>query len=443
MDILIPEFESAKRESSIVVAIFNLSATIVGGGVLSLPLAFSKCGVILGTLLMIIAAIVTERSLYLLCLCARISGATSYGEVGKAAFGKYMEYFISLLLWIFLMFVLVAYMVLLQDIWSSIIEIFFRLESPPNSKMVLLGMVLLMSPFLIQKSLHSLRYNCYVGFASVSILCLALCHRAFVTPLPSPLLLWSTSFGDILFAFPIIILSFLSIFNVLPIQGSLIKPSRGRMILVIDGAVGTCFVLMQLFGLAGYFYAGSNTNGNILINADIHADWMFFLGRIGCGITIMLAMAMMLIPCRASLLELVDVFVNGPHIVPLEVAEQIPLLQTNKNRTTHGSLPVTMRRPNLMDNSFVHYFTTIAIALVCYVVAIRVPGVAFVWSLCGSFMAFLIAFILPAACYLEIQRSHPSVVVKSQAWIGFSWFLIVTSAISSIACTLQTMASFE
>ena len=100
-DILIPVFESTERKSPAVVAIFNLCATIVGGGVLSLPLAFSKCGIILGTVLMIIAGIVTERSLYLLCICARTTGATSYGEVGKVAFGKYMEYFISLLLFVF------------------------------------------------------------------------------------------------------------------------------------------------------------------------------------------------------------------------------------------------------------------------------------------------------------------------------------------------------
>jgi amino acid permease len=435
-DILIPDFESPERKSPTVVAIFNLCATIVGGGVLSLPLAFSKCGIILGTLLMIVAAIVTERSLYLLCLCARITGATSYGEVGKAAFGKYMEYFISMVLFVFLMFVLVGYMVLVRDIWSSIIKIVLQLKTPPNAQLVLLGILLAMSPFLVQRSLHSLRYNCYIGFASVSILCMALCHHALVTPMPSPLLLWSTSFGDILFSFPIIILSFLSIFNVLPIQGSLIEPSRGRMLLVIDGAVGSCFVLMLIFGLAGYVYAGASTDGNILQNASIHADWMFFLGRLGCGITIMLAMAMMLLPCRDSLLEVLDVFVNGPHIVPLEVSEEIPLLQADKSRP---HVQPFIQRPTLMDNSFIHYFTTVAIAAVCYIAAVQVPGVAFVWSLCGSFLAFLIAFILPAACYLEIQKSHPSVVEKSPAWIRFSWFLIVTSTIASVACTAQTI----
>ena len=76
-NLLVPPFDAPSRQSRPVVAIFNLIATIVGGGVLSLPLAFQKLGVVLATILMIVAAIITDQSLYLLCLCARLTGASS------------------------------------------------------------------------------------------------------------------------------------------------------------------------------------------------------------------------------------------------------------------------------------------------------------------------------------------------------------------------------
>lgn len=441
-DHLDPKFDSSNRKSQMVVAIFNLSATIVGGGVLSLPLAFMKCGILLGSILMILAALVTERSLYLLCLCARRTGATTYGEVGKAAFGKHMEYFISLLLFFFLALVLVGYMVLLQDIWSDIVEIVLRLDAPPSAPLVLLCILVLMAPFLVERTLHSLRFNCYVGFASVSVLCLALCHHAITVPLPTNLRMWGDDLDDILFAFPIIILSFLSIFNVLQIQGNLIKPSRGRMLGVIDGAVGSCFVLMFLFGLSGYIYAGEETDGNILNNADIHADWVFFLGRLGCGVTIMLAMAMMLLPARAGLLEVVDVFVNGPHIVSAEiVSEETPLVMQDTSKDS-PSASGTVMQSSLMENDLMLYATTFGIVTICYFVAIRVPGVAFVWSLCGSAMAFLIAFFLPAACYLQIQREYPKDEDNSKWWAWFSWFLVISSLMSSVVCTIQTVRRY-
>lgn len=317
-------------------------------------------------------------------------------------------------------------MVLNQDIWTDIVEIIGKIENA-NENIVLLVIIAIMSPFLVQRTLHALRFNCYVGFGSVSILCLALGHRALTTPLPKPLLLWTTSTSDALFAFPIITLSFLSIFNILPIQNALMDPSRPRMKGIISGAVGSSFILMWLFGIFGYLYAGVNTNGNILLNCDHHADWMFFLGRLGCGLTIMLGMANVLLPCRASFLEVVDVLTNHPHIVVTE--EELPLIKGKE---------AVMKRPSLAENPAVHYTSTLGIVAVCYSAAVRAPGVAFVWSLCGSFMAFLIAFILPAACYIKLQRRNPT--PDSKVWIRFSWVLLVASVIAAIACSIQTMS---
>ena len=422
-DILVPTFDSASRKSPIVVATFNLVATIVGGGVLSLPLAFAKTGVLLGSALMIFAAFITDRSLYLLSLCARQTGASSYGEVGKHAFGARMEYFISLLIFTFLLFVLVAYMVLVRDIWTPIFDLIFH---EINGDLVLLAIVLMMSPFLVQKSLHALRFNCYIGFASVSILCMALCHHAWISPAfetSDTVLFVTDSFQDILFSFPIITLSFLSHFNILPIQSALVRPNRTRIMLVIDGAVMACFALQFLFGLGGYLYAGLDTKGNILLNCDLHQNVLFLLGRVGCGITLMLAMPMMLLPCRDSILDVLNKIVSKR-----QNEEHFSL--------TTGTLPPSPRE-SLQDNQYVFYGSTIMIATGCYFGAVAAPDVARVWSLCGSSMAFLIAFILPSACYLELQRRSPS--HDNKVWIVFSWALLVFSVISAIACTIQTL----
>ena len=77
-DLLVPPaHDTTLRQSTVTVAIFNLIATIVGGGVLSLPLAFERLGVGWATLFMMGAAVTTAASLYLLCLSARFTGATS------------------------------------------------------------------------------------------------------------------------------------------------------------------------------------------------------------------------------------------------------------------------------------------------------------------------------------------------------------------------------
>ena len=228
------------------------------------------------------------------------------------AFGPFTESVMSVLLFVFLMFVLVGYQVLLRDIWTPLVEQALNTlgsgdgtaVTKLSGNVVLLAIMILLGPFVVQHNLHALRFNCFVGFFSVSILCFALCHHAFFGTLPTTyslpddgnvkdndkttgsLLYFTANVGDILFAFPIITLSFLSHFNILPIQAALIRPTRQRTRAVVRSAVVGCFILMYLFGLGGYVYAGIETQGNILLNiASRNDDFMFILGRIGVGIT--------------------------------------------------------------------------------------------------------------------------------------------------------------
>lgn len=434
-------------------------ATIVGGGVLSLPLAFEKCGIVGATILMVFAATITAKSLDLLCSTARKTGATSFGGVGKDAFGAWMDTSISVLLFVFLLFVLVAYMVLLRDIWTPLVQ----LQLPGISgDVVLLGIIILMSPCLVQRTLHALRFNCYIGFGSVSLLCIALLHHAVMTLMTTAtaggttddqdvrttnatsslkLKYFPDSLADALFAFPIITLSFLSAFNILPIQNALIKPTMERMQLVVNFAVASCFVLMYCFGLGGYLYAKEETRGNILLNCNNYKeDWMFLLGRVGCGTTIMLALGMMMLPCRDSLLEVLDLLIVT-RLAALSRSASLPCGENTSLLGNHTTLP---QRVSLQDNPVVHYITTFGIALTTYLGAVVAPGVAIVWSLCGSSMAFVISFLLPAACYLQLERQIPDSADDGRRTKQlFSWFLGVFSVVGAVLCTRQTVMMMD
>mmetsp|Transcript_9340 Transcript_9340/g.23243 ORF Transcript_9340/g.23243 Transcript_9340/m.23243 type:complete len:470 (+) Transcript_9340:117-1526(+) len=462
-DILRPEFDAPSRKSTITIAGFNLTASIMGGGVLSIPYALSKTGIVFGTLLMVLAAIATERSMYLLCLCSRMTGAKTFGEVGEAAFGKNMEYFISCILCIFLCFAMIGYMVLAKDIWSSVIAQIFGVRL--NEDFVLGIIIVLLVPLLVQKSLHALRFSCYVGVFSVSTLCLALVRHAMAVPVVwSNVLLWSTSFEDVLVAFPIISLSFLGIFNVLPIQNSLVTPCTSRMQLVLGGSIGSVFCISSVFGLAGYLYAGESTQGNILKNCETAGDFNLLLGKLGCGTMVVLAIPLMMVPCRSCLLEIVDVLVNGAHVTPVE--ERLPLKLSDTKESSYDAISsaptddddsqessqhtegeeaqsASHHKVAILDNILIHYGATFFLFSSCYLVAVRVPGVAVVWSILGCSLGYLVAFILPSALYLKIQKRYrgPSFASRNKngAWVWFSWILLVTSLVATVVCTSQAI----
>ncbi len=80
-DHLDPPFNSVTRRSTRLIAVFNLLSTIVGGGTLSLPYAFSKCGYIGGTSLVILSVYMSIGSLQTLCVLSRKLGTAKYAEV--------------------------------------------------------------------------------------------------------------------------------------------------------------------------------------------------------------------------------------------------------------------------------------------------------------------------------------------------------------------------
>ena len=459
LDILVPPFDSHSRRSTLLPATFNLVATIVGGGVLSLPLAFEKCGgIVPATFWMIVAALATDRSLAMICLSARISGASSYGEVARMAFGKPAEWLASGLLAVFLLFVVTAYLVLIRDIWTPLVvrlwgESLVLDKSTEN--VVLLCFVVLMLPFLVQNELHALRFNCYVGFVSISVLCAALCYQAWASfdekaPSAAPLRTEpatssKTRISDFLFAFPIIILAFMSHFNILSIQAALQRPSRKRMQGVVTGAVLASGLLMYLFGVGGYLCFRSKTEGNILINLMNQNDFVVLAGRVGCGVTILMAMPLMVLPCRRNILELLDCYMEwrsnpysegqqGDSVSAHHATERTLLIDPLHRRS--DSLE---ERLSLVGHPAAHYGSTLAIVVVCYMAAVVAPGVAFVWSLCGSGMAFAIAFVLPGAYFLQIQRKYGCGDGR-RAWSALAWVLVLIPTVAAVACTFQTIS---
>ena len=74
----------------------------------------------------------------------------------------------------------------------------------------------------------------------------------------------------------------------------------------MNGAIGSSLIVTYIFGLVGYLYFGSSVKGNILKNFDQLDDWTILVGTFGYGTTLMLALAIITLPCRDNILEVLD-----------------------------------------------------------------------------------------------------------------------------------------
>jgi len=353
-EFLNPEHGSDLRKSSPLSSVMNLVATVCGGGVLTLPIAFAKAGIIPSTVLMIFSAIMTDFAMYILCSCARRTGGKSYGDVTRIAFGAKAEIGVTVMLTVFLCCVMVAFMVLVKDIWTPLIihavpalktycidewNVDPDTSSIPSDVFLVIFIVLSL-PLLFQKDLHSLRHTCYVGFASLILLIVAISGKTyelnFVTDVGTfqKKVKWMTDdINDIIFAFPIIALSFFSIYNVLSVHSSLVDPTRVRVKFVLDSTIGICLVLFFIVGLCGYLYAYEETKDNILLNFPLDYK-IVSIGRLGFGFTLMFGLPLVFLPCREALLSIPGLVWNWWNAVEEEAYSPPTPQSDHKSRKT-------------------------------------------------------------------------------------------------------------
>jgi len=69
------------------------------------------------------------------------------------------------------------------------------------------------------------------------------------------------------------------------------------------------------------------------------------------------------------------------------------------------------------------------------VTAIFIPEITFVWSVMGSTVCMLVAFILPAACYLSLHKWQ---VLRTRRCFG-ALALLILGILLSIVCSVQSV----
>ena len=121
-------FDTAERQQSAKVGSSNLISTMIGGGVLSLPFAMSRTGLVLGFIMLTVSAIASVFSFDILVSSSRRTGAMTYQQIGFFAFGPKTQHLISLLILCLTFMVSIAYCVLVGDLMKPIICYFGTLS---------------------------------------------------------------------------------------------------------------------------------------------------------------------------------------------------------------------------------------------------------------------------------------------------------------------------
>lgn len=106
-------YEDDYHEASIPSAVFNLSTTIVGAGIMALPATMKVLGLPLGIITIVVMGILSENSIQVLLRYSRPCRAKSYGGLMANAFGKFGKVLVQLCIIINNIGILIVYLIII------------------------------------------------------------------------------------------------------------------------------------------------------------------------------------------------------------------------------------------------------------------------------------------------------------------------------------------
>ncbi|KAI3881963.1 hypothetical protein MKW92_030723 [Papaver armeniacum] len=375
-------------DSSYSGVVFNITTTIIGGGIMSIPATFQVLGIVPALMLIVIVAIISEISAdFLLRFTVR---NTTYAGLMRESFGLAGSFLLQICVIITNLGCLIIYLIVIGDVLSGtggkleqgrsvhmgiLLQWFGTHWWNSRSFSLLFIIVFVMLPLVLLKRIGTpLRFLFFFAVVFVSItMAMAIssfCEGKKTTArlLPAK----DSSFSKLFTAVPIIVTAFTFQPNVHPIRAELNKPLD--MTFAVRISLAICIAIYSVVGISGYQLFGDSTMSDILSNFDQNFSsttntWILTdILRLSYAIHLMLVFPVLNFPLRVNIDEL---FFPTPKWPPL---------------STHPARFVSI---------------TCFLLLIVYVAAVAIPNIWYFFQFIGSTTSLCIAFIFPCAIVLR------------------------------------------
>lgn len=372
-------------------SVFNLSCAIIGAGIMSLPATIKLLGVVLGVVLIIVAALLTEASIEMLLRFSKPGASFSYGDVMGDAFGMFGKMSLQLCVVVNNIGVVIIYLIIICDVLSGstssavhhagVLEGWFGEHWWTGRAFLLIVLtVVVFIPLICFKRIDSLRHTSAISIALavvflvivIGITIYKLMKGTIERPRWYPSATDLASLSKLFTAFPVIVCSYVCHYNVHTIKNEL--QESPRMQSVVQASLTLCAVLYTTTGVFGFLLFGNSTLPDVLSNFDTN------LG----------------IPYSSLINDIVRVS-YAFHIILIFPIVFHPL------RLNLDSLLFASARP-LSTNNLRFALISMGLIIIVLLGAIVIPNIWVVFQFVGTTASFLIAFIFPA--FITLKDPH-------------------------------------
>ncbi|XP_071694348.1 amino acid transporter AVT6E-like [Rutidosis leptorrhynchoides] len=264
-------------------AVFNLTTTIVGAGIMALPATMKVLGLIVGMLLIFLMGVISEISLEMLVRFTVLCKASSYGGVVKEALGSPFRIICEVFIVINNAGILVVYLIIIGDVMSGteqhegvLGQWFGKGFWDDRAIVIFIVLIMFLAPLCALDRIESLAMtsaaSVLLAVLFVIIACFVCLIMLFEGRISMPRLL--PDFGskeaiiDLLVVIPIMSNAYVCHFNAQPIYNELEGRSPKKMNNVGRITTAICVAIYLATAMSGYLLFGSKTEADVLTNFD-------------------------------------------------------------------------------------------------------------------------------------------------------------------------------
>lgn len=404
-------------------AVFNLSTTIIGAGIMALPATMRVLGLLIGFIAIIAMGVVSEVSVELLVRFSVLTRSKSYGEVVHSALGNTARIISEFCIIINNAGVLVVYLIIIGDVMSgndAHVGIFFQWfgHTALDNRALVIFLILMfcLAPLCSFQRIDSLETTS-AGAVVLAILFVVIsCLITFIkiingtvaTPRMGPDFNSSQTFTDLLVVIPIMTNAYVCHFNIQPIYNDLKDPSIEKMNRVGRITTLLCVIIFALTALSGYLLFGDATEADVLTNFDRDLGIRFstalnYIIRIGYIL----------------------------HLMPVFAVIHFSL------RQAVGAL--IFKQPILEGRKKV-WGITAAQLIILYIGATAIPNIWVAFKFTGATTALALGFIFPSLIVLRLGTKGTTLTRTER---NIAWCMLVVAIVVSILGLLGSIYSLQ
>ena len=421
---------SKKGTDSSRTAGIQIANTIMGAGILSIPLMMSYLGILIGTILLIFLAVTTIYTVYILMRCHQITGKSGYSMFGKITMGTVGSIIVKIIIIVNNMGICICYLRIFGESFQTIFQSFvsknsYFMTNWHNYLFILFGAIIIFF-FIFIKNISKLKKVSYIGVIAVLVfavlLIVLLLYKTIASELDSDVS-WRFLFPECTFpqafhAAPTVFLAFLFQFNVFPIYYSLKHRSMSSMLKSTKLGVILSLIIFLAVGIIGFLLYGffdnyddenyqeiygepnNDTATYDTILDKLNDDMILYKGYNAFVVIIIIIICVaFLITCIASFpILFLSLRVNFVHA--LEVCRRAKDNDNQIVKITQGSYSkktVSISKKALIIITICLYLFMVGIAILIY-------NLKTMFHVIGTIAGTTIAFILPNIFYIRIVR---------------------------------------